>query len=264
MVALVWFRRDLRVHDHPALSAALASHAQIVPVFCLDDRLPHGRHASGRCGGPPPQPRCPGGPGAAEVLDEKFRQKVLALPGVRTPTCDGVTRRRRKEGTRHALTDESIRGRGQRAGSGDSQRAAGAAHAPPAADVTGRGHDTGDHGCLGDRAAAGRPATGARRGGAPLPAAGRPVAGLPRIGGQHRRHPGSHCRAPPVPSRPAGYRPAGRDRPGAHRRGRCWPVLSHPGPHQARRYRARRYWARRYWAGLHGTGWCWLERRAGG
>jgi deoxyribodipyrimidine photo-lyase len=47
MVALVWFRRDLRVHDHPALGAALAGHEQIVPVFCLDDRLLHGRHASG-------------------------------------------------------------------------------------------------------------------------------------------------------------------------------------------------------------------------
>ena len=47
MVALVWFRRDLRVHDHPALFAALAGHEQVVPVFCLDDRLLHGRHASG-------------------------------------------------------------------------------------------------------------------------------------------------------------------------------------------------------------------------
>ena len=47
MVALVWFRRDLRVHDHPALCAALARHEQVVPVFCLDDRLLHGRHASG-------------------------------------------------------------------------------------------------------------------------------------------------------------------------------------------------------------------------
>ena len=47
MVALVWFRRDLRVHDHPALCAALAGHEQVVPVFCLDDRLLYGRHASG-------------------------------------------------------------------------------------------------------------------------------------------------------------------------------------------------------------------------
>jgi deoxyribodipyrimidine photo-lyase len=47
MTALVWFRHDLRVHDHPALRAALAEHDRVVPVFCLDDRLLHGRHASG-------------------------------------------------------------------------------------------------------------------------------------------------------------------------------------------------------------------------
>jgi deoxyribodipyrimidine photo-lyase len=47
MTALVWFRRDLRVHDHPALRAALDTHDEIVPVFCFDDRLLHGRHASG-------------------------------------------------------------------------------------------------------------------------------------------------------------------------------------------------------------------------
>ena len=47
VVAIVWFRRDLRVHDHPALRAALAAHDRVVPVFCFDDRLLHGRHASG-------------------------------------------------------------------------------------------------------------------------------------------------------------------------------------------------------------------------
>src|SRR3954452_8871630 len=47
MTAIVWFTRDLRVHDHPALRAALAEKDRVVPVFCLDDRLLHGRHASG-------------------------------------------------------------------------------------------------------------------------------------------------------------------------------------------------------------------------
>lgn len=47
MTALVWYRRDLRVHDQPALCAALDAHDHVVPVFCLDDRLLHGRHASG-------------------------------------------------------------------------------------------------------------------------------------------------------------------------------------------------------------------------
>ena len=45
--AIVWFRRDLRVHDHPALRAALDRDERVVPVFCFDDRLLHGRHASG-------------------------------------------------------------------------------------------------------------------------------------------------------------------------------------------------------------------------
>jgi deoxyribodipyrimidine photo-lyase len=47
LTALVWFRRDLRVHDHPALLTALERHDEILPVFCFDDRLLHGRHASG-------------------------------------------------------------------------------------------------------------------------------------------------------------------------------------------------------------------------
>ncbi len=36
---IVWFRRDLRLRDHPALSAALAGGDAIVPTFCFDDRL---------------------------------------------------------------------------------------------------------------------------------------------------------------------------------------------------------------------------------
>jgi deoxyribodipyrimidine photo-lyase len=44
--AVVWFRRDLRVHDHPPLAAALAEHANIVPLFVLDERLVNGRFRS--------------------------------------------------------------------------------------------------------------------------------------------------------------------------------------------------------------------------
>jgi deoxyribodipyrimidine photo-lyase len=47
MTTLLWLRRDLRVHDHPALAAARADADALVPVFCFDDRLLHGRHASG-------------------------------------------------------------------------------------------------------------------------------------------------------------------------------------------------------------------------
>ena len=37
--AIVWFRRDLRVHDHPALTAAHREVERVVPVFVLDPRL---------------------------------------------------------------------------------------------------------------------------------------------------------------------------------------------------------------------------------
>ena len=46
MTALLWLTRDLRVHDHPALCAALDAHREVVPVFCFDRRLMNGRHAS--------------------------------------------------------------------------------------------------------------------------------------------------------------------------------------------------------------------------
>ncbi|MEO5941672.1 MAG: deoxyribodipyrimidine photo-lyase, partial [Candidatus Limnocylindrales bacterium] len=44
--AVVWFRRDLRVHDHPALAHALERFDRVVPVYVLDDALLHGRRAS--------------------------------------------------------------------------------------------------------------------------------------------------------------------------------------------------------------------------
>ncbi|HSC02671.1 MAG TPA: deoxyribodipyrimidine photo-lyase [Solirubrobacteraceae bacterium] len=45
--SILWLRRDLRIHDHPALEAARSRADHLVPVFCFDDRLLHGRHASG-------------------------------------------------------------------------------------------------------------------------------------------------------------------------------------------------------------------------
>ena len=41
--AVVWFRRDLRVADHPALRAALDAADQVVPVFVVDRTLLGGR-----------------------------------------------------------------------------------------------------------------------------------------------------------------------------------------------------------------------------
>jgi deoxyribodipyrimidine photo-lyase len=43
---LVWFRRDLRVHDHPPLTAAAREHDRVVGVFVLDRRLLDGRFPS--------------------------------------------------------------------------------------------------------------------------------------------------------------------------------------------------------------------------
>jgi deoxyribodipyrimidine photo-lyase len=45
-VALVWLRRDLRLHDHPALAAAQAAARLVVPVYVLDSRLLDGPMAS--------------------------------------------------------------------------------------------------------------------------------------------------------------------------------------------------------------------------
>jgi deoxyribodipyrimidine photo-lyase len=45
--SVLWLRRDLRLHDHPALHAARAQSDQVVVVFCFDRALLEGRHASG-------------------------------------------------------------------------------------------------------------------------------------------------------------------------------------------------------------------------
>ncbi|MEO7129995.1 MAG: deoxyribodipyrimidine photo-lyase, partial [Dermatophilaceae bacterium] len=39
MTTLLWFRRDLRLRDHPALAAAAAAGGDVLPVFVLDPRL---------------------------------------------------------------------------------------------------------------------------------------------------------------------------------------------------------------------------------
>jgi deoxyribodipyrimidine photo-lyase len=44
--AIVLFTRDLRVHDHPALRAAIEKAERVVPAFVFDDRLLSGRAGS--------------------------------------------------------------------------------------------------------------------------------------------------------------------------------------------------------------------------
>jgi deoxyribodipyrimidine photo-lyase len=34
--SIIWFRRDLRISDNPALLAAISESDEIVPVFILD------------------------------------------------------------------------------------------------------------------------------------------------------------------------------------------------------------------------------------
>ncbi len=46
--AIVWYRRDLRVHDHPALAAAAREHDRVIPVFVRDPRFARGRYRSER------------------------------------------------------------------------------------------------------------------------------------------------------------------------------------------------------------------------
>jgi deoxyribodipyrimidine photo-lyase len=43
---IVWFRADLRIHDHPALMKALEDSDTIVPVFFIDDGIVSGKHSS--------------------------------------------------------------------------------------------------------------------------------------------------------------------------------------------------------------------------
>ncbi|HEY5143065.1 MAG TPA: deoxyribodipyrimidine photo-lyase [Solirubrobacteraceae bacterium] len=69
--AVVWFRRDLRVHDHPALAAAAREHDRVLPLFVLDERLLHGRFESG--------PRTAFMLGALRALDTELHVRGGAL-----------------------------------------------------------------------------------------------------------------------------------------------------------------------------------------
>ncbi|MBY0402822.1 MAG: DASH family cryptochrome [Cyanobacteria bacterium] len=47
-IGIIWFRKDLRVVDHPALEAAVENHTTLLPVYCLDPRE-WGESARSRC-----------------------------------------------------------------------------------------------------------------------------------------------------------------------------------------------------------------------
>jgi deoxyribodipyrimidine photo-lyase len=86
--AVLWFRRDLRVADHPALTLAAREFGRVVPVFVLDDALLHGRFAS--------SPRTAFMLGCLRALDEALRERGSGL----------VVRRGRPERELAALAEE--------------------------------------------------------------------------------------------------------------------------------------------------------------
>jgi len=69
--ALLWFRRDLRVADHPALTRAVREYDVVIPVFVFDAVLLHGRFASG--------PRTAFMLGCLRALEEALRERGSGL-----------------------------------------------------------------------------------------------------------------------------------------------------------------------------------------
>jgi deoxyribodipyrimidine photo-lyase len=69
--AILWFRRDLRLHDHPALRTAVHEYDLVIPVFVLDGRLLHGRFASA--------PRTDFMLGCLRALAESLRERGSGL-----------------------------------------------------------------------------------------------------------------------------------------------------------------------------------------
>jgi deoxyribodipyrimidine photo-lyase len=64
---IVWFRRDLRVRDHPALHAAAEEADAVVPLFVVDPAITRGRAASG--------PRAHFLAGCLHALDASLRER---------------------------------------------------------------------------------------------------------------------------------------------------------------------------------------------
>ncbi|MBA3748173.1 MAG: deoxyribodipyrimidine photo-lyase, partial [Solirubrobacterales bacterium] len=87
--ALLWYRRDLRVTDHRALTLAMREFDRVVPVFVFDDALLHGRFAS--------IPRTAFMLGCLQALDDELRERGSGL----------VVRHGRPEAELVALADEA-------------------------------------------------------------------------------------------------------------------------------------------------------------
>lgn len=70
-VAIMWFRRDLRLSDHPALTAALSEHTEVLPLFIIDPYL------VGRSG----QPRLAYMAAALEALNDSMDGALVIRVG---------------------------------------------------------------------------------------------------------------------------------------------------------------------------------------
>ncbi len=120
-VAVLWFRRDLRVHDHPGLHHALDAFDAVVPVFVVDDRILGGRWRSPN--------RLWFLSGAVRSLGEQLAERGAPLHVLTGDPVDVVPRfaaetgattvivsrdyspygRRRDDGVRAALTTSGVR-----------------------------------------------------------------------------------------------------------------------------------------------------------
>ena len=73
----MWFRRDLRMFDHPALHLGASAFDRVLPVFVLDDALLDGRYRS--------EPRTAFMLGCLRELDEALRARGAGLVVVHGP-----------------------------------------------------------------------------------------------------------------------------------------------------------------------------------
>ena len=92
---VVWFRRDLRLHDHPALDHAIASGDRIVPLFVVDEWLLGGRW--------PAANRLWFLAGSVEALGAVLAERGAGLAIVRGAPADAVLRVARAVGARRVV-----------------------------------------------------------------------------------------------------------------------------------------------------------------
>jgi len=98
--AIVWLRRDLRLRDHPAFRSALESSDRIVPFYCLDDSLLHGRHSSG--------PRTQFLLECLQELDRELRERGSGLVVRRGDPAGELIRLAREVGAQHVHATDDV------------------------------------------------------------------------------------------------------------------------------------------------------------